>query len=90
MRKLLPGSVRENIRFMPSCNCREKEKDREARERIERERKEAENRQLEERFKCARLGARFRKRTLESFIPTDKKQEEALSLFCDLVNHFPE
>lgn len=90
VRKLLPESVKNNIRFMPSCDCREKEKIKEAQEQLERERKEAENRQLEERFKYARLGARFRKRTLESFVPTDKKQKVALSLFCDLVANFPE
>jgi DNA replication protein DnaC len=59
VRKLLPESVRGNIQFMPSCDCREKEKIKKAQEQLERERKEAENRQLEERFKNARLGARF-------------------------------
>lgn len=90
VKRFLPEALKDKIRFRPTCDCSEREKQKAVLEEVERRQKEARKEALEEAFKRARMSKRFRRRTLESYIPTDAKQENALSAFLHLAEHFSE
>jgi DNA replication protein DnaC len=90
VRRFLPEAIRDKVRFRPTCDCLEREKQKAVLEEIERRQKEAHKEALEEAFKRACLSKRFRRRTLQSYIAADEKQSRALSAFLHLAEHFKE
>lgn len=82
--------IGERLRYVPQCNCYEKQREKEEAERRCKEEKELLLKQIEELYSRSRLTPRFRRRTLESFFPRNKRQKEALALLLEYVNSFTE
>lgn len=83
-------TIGEKLRYIPQCDCYEKQREKEEAERKVKEEKELLLKQIEELYSLSNLTPRFRRRTLESFFPRNEKQKEALSVLFEYVSSFNE
>ena len=80
--------IGEKLRYVPQCDCYEKQREKEEAERKVKEEKELLLKQIEELYSRSRLTPRFRRRTLQSFFPRNEKQKEVLALLLEYVSSF--
>ncbi|HSV31616.1 MAG TPA: ATP-binding protein [Atribacteraceae bacterium] len=78
----------EKLKWKSQCSCLTEEKEREIWERLEERRRANRQAAVKVRYRESRMPPRFLRRTFESYLPADQRQQEALERCAEYAGNF--